>query len=81
MDLSKQNAFGSENRHTFYSGQNKKFEEYQTKQMNYCKLGGGPAAINLRDMMDLPISTTMGAKSTKFISKSGKFNREPRYVG
>lgn len=52
--------------------------------MNYCKLGVGPASFNLRDIQE---SVTMNATNQtkrlphKFISKSGKFNRERRYLG
>ena len=51
--------------------------------MNYCKLGPGPASVNLRDVYGSTKTTTLGENKIphKYISKSGKFNCEKRYIG
>lgn len=53
--------------------------------MNYCKLGPGPAAVNLREGQITEQhhqQTQQGNRlPRKFFTKSGKFGRERRYIG
>lgn len=77
LDHKRQGAFSKEARASFYSGNDKRYDDYQHKSMYYIKEGPGPAGLNLRDGKDPRASF----HPKKISSTKTGFAQEKREVG